>query len=162
MITLVEVGSTFFLAFIVTSALLIALIHLLLPAKKSQKGFPTMTVIGWIQILLYCAIVLALVKPLGWYMTRVFSGERTFLSPVLRPVEAGLYRLGGVDETREQDWLTYGVAMLLFHVFGFLILYLMLRVQGLLPLNPQGMSAMPEALSFNTAVSFVTNTNWQN
>ena len=82
-----------------------------------------MTVIGWIQILLYCAIVVALVKPLGGYMTRVFNGERTFLSPVLRPVEAGIYWIGGVDEKREQHWLTYTVAMLLFHVGGFLILY---------------------------------------
>ena len=79
-----------------------------------------MTVIGWIQIILYCAIIVALVKPLGWYMTRVFNGERTFLSPILRPVEAGLYWIGGVDEKREQHWLTYTVAMLLFHVGGFL------------------------------------------
>src|SRR6187455_1246809 len=149
MITLVEVGSTFFLAFIVTSALLIALIHLLLPAKKSQKGFPTMTVIGWIQILLYCAIVVALAKPLGWYMTRVFNGERTFLSPVLRPVEAGLYWVSGVDEKQEQHWLTYTVAMLLFHVGGFLILYFLLRLQGVLPwFNPAGMTAVAPDLSF--------------
>jgi K+-transporting ATPase ATPase A chain len=121
-----------------------------------------MTLNGWIQIILYFGIVVALVKPLGWYMTRVFSGERTFLSPILRPVEASLYWAGGVDEKREQDWLTYTVAMLLFNVAGFLALYLLLRVQGVLPLNPQGMSAVPEALSFNTAVSFVTNTNWQN
>ena len=72
--------------------------------KEILKGF-AMTVIGWIQILLYCAIVVALVKPLGWYMTRVFNGERTFLSPVLRPLEIGLYRLGEVDETREQGWV---------------------------------------------------------
>jgi potassium-transporting ATPase potassium-binding subunit len=121
-----------------------------------------MTPNGWIQIAIYCAIVVALVKPLGWYMTAVFNGERTFLSPVLRPVEAGLYRLGGVDEKREQDWLTYTVAMLFFHVGGFLILYILMRVQGLLPFNPAGMTAVPEALSFNTAVSFITNTNWQN
>ena len=121
-----------------------------------------MTINGWIQIVLYCVIVVALVKPLGWYMTRVFNGERTFLSPVLRPVEAGIYRLGGVDETREQSWLTYTVAMLLFHVGGFLILYALLRLQGSLPFNPQGMAAVPEYLSFNTAVSFITNTNWQN
>ena len=82
-----------------------------------------MTLNGWIQILIYCVLVLALVKPLGWYMTAVFNGERTPLSPVLRPVEKGLYRLGGVDETREQHWLTYTVAMLFFHVGGFLILY---------------------------------------
>jgi K+-transporting ATPase ATPase A chain len=121
-----------------------------------------MTLNGWIQIAIYCAIVLALVKPLGWYMTRVFNGERTFLSPVLRPVEAGLYRLGGVDEKREQDWLAFTVAMLLFHVGGFLILYVLLRLQGFLPFNPQGMTAVPEYLSFNTAISFITNTNWQN
>ena len=121
-----------------------------------------MTINGWIQIAIYCAIVVALVKPLGWYMTAVFNGERTFLSPVLRPVEAGLYRLGGVDEKREQDWLTYTVAMLLFHVGGFLILYGLLRLQGFLPFNPQAMAAVPEYLSFNTAISFITNTNWQN
>ncbi len=121
-----------------------------------------MTLNGWIQIAIYCAIIVALVKPLGWYMTAVFNGERTFLSPILRPIEAGLYWLGGVDEKREQDWLTYTVAMLLFHVAGFLILYGLLRLQGFLPFNPQGMAAVPEYLSFNTAISFITNTNWQN
>src|SRR5882757_2845598 len=121
-----------------------------------------MTVIGWIQILLYCAIIIALVKPLGGYMTRVFNGERTLLSPILRPVEAALYWVGGVDEKREQHWVTYTVAMLLFHVGGFLILYALLRFQAVLPFNPADQSAGAEALSFNTAVSFVTNTNWQN
>jgi potassium-transporting ATPase potassium-binding subunit len=121
-----------------------------------------MTIIGWIQILLFCAIVVALVKPLGWYMTRVFNGERTFLSPVLRPVEVALYRAGGVNETREQDWLSYTIAMLFFHVGGFLILYVLMRTQALLPFNPAGQSAVAEDLSFNTAVSFITNTNWQN
>jgi potassium-transporting ATPase potassium-binding subunit len=121
-----------------------------------------MTVIGWIQILLYCAIIVALVKPLGWYMTRVFSGERTFLSPILRPVEAGLYWIGGVDERREQHWLTYTVAMLLFHVGGFFIIYAVMRLQAVLPFNPAEQSAVAEDLSFNTAISFITNTNWQN
>ena len=121
-----------------------------------------MTVIGWIQILLYCAIVVALVKPLGWYMTRVFNGEATFLSPVLRPVERGLYWVGGVDEKREQHWLTYTVAMLLFHVGGFLIIYGLMRLQAFLPLNPAEQSAVAPDLSFNTAISFITNTNWQN
>jgi K+-transporting ATPase ATPase A chain len=121
-----------------------------------------MTVIGWIQIILYCAIVVALVKPLGWYMTRVFSGERTFLSPILRPVEAGVYWVGGVDERREQHWLTYTVAMLLFHVGGVLIIYGLMRLQALLPLNPADQSAVAPDLSFNTAISFITNTNWQN
>ncbi|MBR1284526.1 potassium-transporting ATPase subunit KdpA [Bradyrhizobium sp. AUGA SZCCT0177] len=121
-----------------------------------------MTVIGWIQIFLYCAIVVALVKLLGWYMTRVFNGESTFLSPVLRPVERGLYWIGGVDEKREQHWLTYTVAMLLFHVGGFLIIYGLMRLQALLPFNPQDQSAVAPDLSFNTAISFITNTNWQN
>lgn len=121
-----------------------------------------MTFIGWIQILLYCAIVVALVKPLGWYMTRVFNGERTLLSPVLGPVETGLYRLGGVDEKREQHWLTYTVAMLLFHVGGFLILYGVQRLQAVLPFNPAEQSAVAPDLAFNTAISFITNTNWQN
>ncbi len=101
-----------------------------------------MTIIGWIQILLYCAIIVALTPVLGAYMTRVFNGERTFLSPVLRPVEAALYRLGGVDEKREQHWLTYTVAMLLFHVGGFLILYGLMRLQAVLPFNPAEQSAV--------------------
>src|SRR4029453_14038696 len=110
-----------------------------------------MTVIGWIQIALYCAIVVALVKPLGWFMTRVFNGERTFLSPVLRPVEVALYRLAGVDETREQHWLTYAVAMLLFHVAGFLLLYGLMRLQGFLPFNPMEMSPVRPDLPLNPA-----------
>src|SRR6195256_4664202 len=121
-----------------------------------------MTVIGWIQIFLFCAIIVALVKPLGWYMTRVFNGERTFLSPMLRPVEAGLYWIGGVDERREQHWLTYTVAMLLFHVGGFLIIYAVMRLQAVLPFNPAGQPNVAPDLAFNTAVSFITNTNWQN
>ncbi len=120
-----------------------------------------MTAIGWIQIILYCAIVIALVKPLGWYMTRVFNGEATFLSPLMRPVERGLYWIGGVDEEREQHWLTYTVAMLLFHVGGFLIIYGVMRLQAVLPFNPEAQSAVAEDLSFNTAISFITNTNWQ-
>ena len=121
-----------------------------------------MTVIGWIQIILFCAIVAALVKPLGWYMTRVFNGEATFLSPVLRPVERGIYWVGGVDERREQHWLTYTVAMLLFHVGGFALIYGLMRLQAFLPFNPAGQTAVAEDLSFNTAISFITNTNWQN
>src|SRR5262245_26818614 len=121
-----------------------------------------MTFIGWIQILLYCAIVVALVKPLGAYMTHVFNGERTWLTPVLRPVERAIYWAGGVDETREQGWLMYAVGMLLFHVGGFLILYALMRFQGFLPFNPAEQSAVAPDLSFNTASSFITNTNWQN
>jgi potassium-transporting ATPase potassium-binding subunit len=121
-----------------------------------------MTFIGWIEIALYCAAVVALVRPLGWYMTRVFNGEPTLLTPVLRPVEAALYWAGGVDPKREQHWLTYTVAMLFFHIGGFAILYALLRLQATLPFNPADQSAVAEDLSFNTAVSFITNTNWQN
>src|SRR6202789_3154705 len=121
-----------------------------------------MTAIGWIQILLFCAIIVALAKPLGWYMTHVFNGERTLLSPLLRPIEAAIYWVGGVDEKREQHWVTYTLAMLFFHVGGFLILYAVMRLQAVLPFNPAGQSAVAEDLSFNTAISFITNTNWQN
>ena len=120
-----------------------------------------MTAIGWTQIILYCAIIIATTPALGAYMTRVFNGERTWLTPILRPVEAALYRLGGVDETREQHWVTYTVAMLFFHVGGFLILYALMRFQTVLPLNPAAQSEVSPDLSFNTAVSFITNTNWQ-
>src|SRR6202171_3233432 len=121
-----------------------------------------MTAIGWIPINPDCPIIAALAKPLGWYMTRVFNGERTFLSPILQPVEAGLYWIGGVDDKREQHWLTYTVAMLFFHVGAFLILYALMRFQAVLPFNPAEQSAVAEDLSFNTAISFITNTNWQN
>jgi K+-transporting ATPase ATPase A chain len=120
------------------------------------------TAIGWLQILIYCAIIVALTPLIGGYMARVFGGERTFLSFMLRPVESALYRVGGVDETREQHWLTYTVAMLLFHVGGFVVLYALMRLQAALPFNPADRSAVAPDLAFNTAVSFITNTNWQN
>ena len=120
-----------------------------------------MTLLGWAQIALYCLIILALTRPLGGYMTRLFAGERTLLSPVLGPVERGFYRAAGVDERSEQHWVTYGLAMLAFNALGFFLLYALMRLQQFLPLNPQGMPATSEHLSFNTAVSFVTNTNWQ-
>jgi K+-transporting ATPase ATPase A chain len=121
-----------------------------------------MTLIGWTQILLYSVIIVAITPLLGGYMTRVFGGERNFLSPLLRPVEIVVYKLAGVDERREQNWLIYTVGMLLFHVDGFLILYALMRLQAGLPFNPAGQSAVPEDLSMNTAMSFITNTNWQN
>ena len=121
-----------------------------------------MTIFGWLQIAFFCAVVVALTPPLGAYMTRVFNGERTWLTSVLRPVESFLYRVGGVDETREQHWLTYAVAMLLFHAAGFVFLYLLMRLQAGLPFNPAGQSAVAPDLAFNTAISFITNTNWQN
>jgi K+-transporting ATPase ATPase A chain len=120
-----------------------------------------MTLNGWIQIAIYCAIVLLLVRPLGGYMTRVFAGERTFLSPVLRPVERLFYAAAGVREDREQHWTGYAFGMLIFSLVSVVVLYAMQRFQDVLPLNPAGMSAVPEGLAFNTAVSFVTNTNWQ-
>src|SRR5215831_10295711 len=101
-----------------------------------------MTFIGWIQIILYCAIIVAITPLLGAYITRVFNGERTFLSPVLRPVEAAIYRAGGVDAQREQHWVTYAVGMLFFHVGGFLILYALMRFQAVLPFNPAAQSAV--------------------
>jgi K+-transporting ATPase ATPase A chain len=121
-----------------------------------------MTVIGWIQILLYCAIIIAITPVLGGYMTRVFNGERNFLSPLMRPIEIVIYKVAGVDEQREQNWIAYTIGMLLFHVGGFLILYALLRVQGSLFFNPAEQGAVAEDLSFNTAMSFITNTNWQN
>jgi len=121
-----------------------------------------MTANGWIQIILFCAVIIALTKPLGGYMTAVFTGEKTILSPVLRPVERLFYRLAGLDENQEQHWLGYTFAVALFHIGGFIFLYALLRLQGFLPFNPAGQGAVEEGLSFNTAVSFITNTNWQN
>jgi K+-transporting ATPase ATPase A chain len=120
-----------------------------------------MSVIGWLQISLLFLIVLALVKPLGVFMARVFSGEKTFATPVLRPVESAFYGIAGVRSDREQGWLAYALAMLAFNALGFVLLYAILRLQDMLPFNPQGFSAVAPDLAFNTAVSFVTNTNWQ-
>src|SRR5216684_5251134 len=120
-----------------------------------------MTITGWIQIALFGVIVIFITRPFGGYMTRVFAGERTFLSPVLRPVERAVYWCCGVDEKEEQHWLTYAVAMLLFSVVGFLILYALQRLQWYLPFNPQEQTGVEPSSAFNTSVSFVTNTNWQ-
>jgi potassium-transporting ATPase potassium-binding subunit len=120
-----------------------------------------MTVNGWLQIALFCGVIILLVKPLGAYMTHVFAGERTFLSPALAPVERGLYRLAGVDAKAEQSWVGYAVAMLIFSLVGFLSLYALQRLQAVLPFNPAGQSAVEQSLAFNTAMSFDTNTNWQ-
>src|SRR6266404_2536045 len=121
-----------------------------------------MTLNGWLQIAVYVLLILAVTKPLGIYMARVFAGERTFLTPVLAPVERGFYALAGVDARREQHWTTYSFALLLFSVVSFLAVYGLQRLQGAIPyLNPQAMPAVSEHLAFNTAVSFTTNTNWQ-
>lgn len=121
-----------------------------------------MTLNGWLQIIFYFAVLILLVKPVGNFMARVFQGERTFLTPVLAPVERFIYRLSGVDVREEMTWKTYAVALLFFSLFGILLLFLLQRIQGILPLNPTGMGAVPSATAFNTSVSFVTNTNWQN
>ena len=121
-----------------------------------------MTSNGWIQIFVFLALILAITKPLGVFMARVFSGERTFLDPALRPIERLLYRVTGVDEKREMAWTEYAVSMLLFSGASMLLLYLIERVQQFLPWNPQKFGAIAQALAFNTAASFTTNTNWQN
>lgn len=121
-----------------------------------------MTVNGFIQILLFIVVIAVLASPLGGYMTRLFSGERHWLTSPLRPLEVALYRIAGIDERAEQHWTQYALAMLLFNLAGFLVLYALQRLQAWLPLNPQAFGAVSPDLSFNTAMSFVTNTNWQN
>src|SRR4051812_40315634 len=120
-----------------------------------------MTLNGWLQILVFLAAILAVTKPLGRFMARVFNRERTWLDPVLRPIERVIYAVTAVDEKREMRWTEYAAAMLLFSVVSMLVLYLIQRVQQWLPLNPQGFAAVPQDLAFNTAASFTTNTNWQ-
>jgi len=121
-----------------------------------------MTANGWLQILLFLALILLVTKPLGVYMARVFNREKTFLDPVLRPIERLLYRVTRVDESHEMRWTEYAIAMLLFSMVSMLVLYLMERLQGYLPFNPQKFGAVaPAHLAFNTAASFTTNTNWQ-
>ena len=123
-----------------------------------------MTANGWLQIALFFVVLLAVTKPLGVFMARVFAGEKTFLDPVLRPIERLLYRTTGIDEKYEMDWKEYAVSMLLFSVVSMLVLYLIERVQGLkwMPWNPQHFANVEAHLAFNTAASFTTNTNWQN
>ena len=120
-----------------------------------------MTLNGWFQILLFLATIAAVTVPLGRFMARVFARERTWLDPVLGPLERLIYRLTGVDETHEMRWTEYGAATLVFSLVSMLVLYALQRLQGLLPFNPQGLSGVAPALAFNTAASFTTNTNWQ-
>jgi potassium-transporting ATPase potassium-binding subunit len=121
-----------------------------------------MTFVGWSQIAIVLALVVAAAMPMSGFITDVYAGKRNFLSPVLRPVERSFYRLAGVDETREQSWLLYAIAMIAFSIAGFLSLYALQRFQNVLPLNPQGFDAVAPDLAFNTSISFITNTNWQN
>src|SRR6202171_5618300 len=122
-----------------------------------------MTSIGVLQIVIFFGLILACAKPLGAYMARVFEGQRTFMHPVLRWLEVLTYRAIGVKEDVEQRWTQYTAALLSFSLFGFLLTYLLQRAQGILPFNPQHFNAsnVPPDLAFNTATSFVTNTNWQ-
>ncbi|MBX5480074.1 MAG: potassium-transporting ATPase subunit KdpA [Pyrinomonas methylaliphatogenes] len=120
-----------------------------------------MTINGWLQILLFFALVLVVTKPLGAYMARVYQGERTWLDFVFRPLERLIYRATGVDERREMRWTEYAASLLLFSLVSMLLLYLLQRLQSVLPFNPQGFGAVPPDLAFNTAASFTTNTNWQ-
>src|SRR6185295_13736905 len=129
-----------------------------------------MTANGWLQILVFIGIIIAIAKPVGVFMTQVFNGERTFMHPVMRPLERLIYRLTGVDEKREMHWSEYAVAMLLFSAVSLLLLYVIQRLQGYLPLNPQNLPGVDSSSSatggfvasaFNTAASFTSNTNWQ-
>ncbi|MGZ3375556.1 MAG: potassium-transporting ATPase subunit KdpA, partial [Phenylobacterium sp.] len=116
---------------------------------------------GWSEILFTIAVTVALAWPLGIYLARVWKNERTWLDPVLRPVEGVLYKSFGVDRNKSQNWLGYTFSMLAFSIASFVVLYLILRFQDLLPLNPQGFKGCSPDLAFNTAISFITNTNWQ-
>jgi K+-transporting ATPase ATPase A chain len=120
-----------------------------------------MTIFSWLQIGLYLFILLLLVKPLGAYMAHVYQGEHTFLSPVVRPIERLIYRTLGMHADEEMDWKKYSIALLLFTLVGIISLYLLQRLQSVLPLNPQSLGAVQPDLAFNTAISFNTNTNWQ-
>src|SRR4030042_3121145 len=121
-----------------------------------------MPVYGYFQIGIYFIVLSRLIKPLGLYMAKVYQGESTFLDRPVRPLERLIYRLLGVNSEDEMDWKNYAIALLIFSAVSFMVVYLIQRVQGLLPLNPQHLKPVPSDLSFNTAVSFVTNTNWQN
>ncbi|MFZ2617714.1 MAG: potassium-transporting ATPase subunit KdpA [Anaerolineae bacterium] len=120
-----------------------------------------MSTLDWLLPVVYLVVLLLLVKPLGGFMARVYGGQRTFLHPVLAPVERLFYRAAAVNPDAEMTWKTYAVAMLVFNLLGLLVVYLLQRLQGILPFNPQGLAAVSPDSSFNTAVSFATNTNWQ-
>ena len=120
-----------------------------------------MTLQGWILILAFVGILLALTKPVGMWLFALYEGRRTPLHALLGPVESGFYRLAGIDPTAEQGWRRYAVHMLIFNVALMVFTYAVLRLQGMLPGNPQGLAGLSPDLAFNTAVSFTTNTNWQ-
>ncbi len=142
-------------ALVLFAYLLVALV------RPRTSEAPQMTLAGWAEIALVLGLVAATAPVLGAYLARVFAGERTILKRVFGPLERGLYALAGVDPAKGQDWRGYALAMLAFNAAGFVLLYAILRLQGALPLNPAGLAGLSEHLAFNTAVSFVTNTNWQ-
>ena len=120
-----------------------------------------MNIYSWIQLIFYMVVLLALAKPLGTFMAKVYQGEHTFLDPVFGPVERFIYRLAGVHADEEMNWKVYAIALMVFNVLGLFVVYALQRLQGYLPLNPQGFGAVTPDSSWNTAVSFITNTNWQ-
>src|SRR5262245_968480 len=120
-----------------------------------------MTLVGWLQIAVYALAITLLAKPIGGYMYRVFEGDRQPLARFFGPIERALYRLSGVDPRAEQSWVQYSIALLVFSAFGVLVTYALLRLQAVLPWNPQGFANVEPYLAFNTAASFTTNTNWQ-
>src|SRR5258707_7065892 len=120
-----------------------------------------MNIYSWVQLIFYMVVLLALAKPLGSFMAKVYQGERTFLDRVLGPIERFIYRLSSVKPDEDMNWKTYAIAVMLFNVLGIIVVYGLQRLQAFLPLNPQGLGAITPDSSWNTAVSFATNTNWQ-
>ena len=120
-----------------------------------------MNMYSLIQIVLFIVVLLALAKPLGSYMARVYQGDRTFFDRVLGPIERFIYRISGIDPKSEMDWKVYAIAMLIFNVLGLFFVYALQRLQNILPLNPQGLGAVSADSSWNTAISFASNTNWR-
>ena len=120
-----------------------------------------MNLSSWFQLIFYMVVLLALAKPLGSFMAKIYQGEHTFLDPVLGPLERLVYRVSGVKPEEDMNWKTYAIAVMVFNVLGLIVVYLLQRLQGLLSLNPQGLGAVTPDSSWNTATSFATNTNWQ-
>jgi len=120
-----------------------------------------MNIYSWIQLIFYLVVLLLLAKPLGSFMAKVYQGEHTSLDRVLSPIERFIYRLSGINANEDMNWKTYAIAVMVFNVLGLIVVYLLQRLQGVLPLNPQGLGAVTPDSSWNTATSFATNTNWQ-
>ncbi|HLP81212.1 MAG TPA: potassium-transporting ATPase subunit KdpA, partial [Nitrosomonas sp.] len=130
-------------------------------ARIIETGVVRMNIFSWIQLILYLAVLIALAKPLGSFMAKVYQGKRTFLDPVLGPAERLIYRVCGINLEEDMNWKTYAIAVMVFNVLGLLVVYALQRLQAVLPLNPMGLGAVTPDSSWNTATSFATNTNWQ-